>query len=154
VLFAPNAARGHAAGEGQRDDRQRLAHPRGGFSEPARRNAGGPGAGGPAAARRSGRHQLVNFANIGGNGVGPGGGFGAVDPLAIATGGTFVGVPELRPLLGGSGGGGRSNDGTSGAAAGVAGGGSGPVLIVANGTIDIQSGATSTPTAAPAALSL
>jgi hypothetical protein len=56
-------------------------------------------------------------------------------------GGTFVGVPELRPLLGGSGGGGgRSITGTSNASAGGGGGGGGAILIVANGTIDIQSG--------------
>jgi hypothetical protein len=106
-------------------------------------NAGGPGAGGPGGfAGGQGAYQLVNFANIGGNGVGPGGGFGAtVDPLALATGGSFVGVPELRPLLGGSGGGGgRSNDGTSGASGGGGGGGSGAILIAANGIIDIQSG--------------
>lgn len=106
-------------------------------------NAGGPGLGGPGGfAGGQGAYQLVNFASIGGNGVGPGGGLGAtLDPLAFATGGTFVGVPELRPLLGGSGGGGgRSNDGTSGAAGGGGGGGGGAILIAANGTIDIQSG--------------
>jgi hypothetical protein len=103
-------------------------------------NAGGPGQGGPGGfAGGQGAFEIVNFAEMGGNGVGPGGGLGAtIDPLAIAQGGTFVGVPELRPLLGGSGGGGgRSVAGTTNAAAGGGGGGGGAILIAANGTIDI-----------------
>lgn len=106
-------------------------------------NAGGPGQGGPGGfAGGQGAFEVVNFAEIGGNGVGPGGGLGAtIDPLAVAQGGTFIGVPELRPLLGGSGGGGgRSVAGTTNAAAGGGGGGGGAILIVANGTIDIRSG--------------
>ena len=105
--------------------------------------AGTPGSGGLGGfAGGEGAYQLVNFANIGGNGVGPGGGLGSVvNPFAFAGGGTFVGVPELRPLLGGSGGGGgRSDDGTTGASGGGGGGGGGAILIAANGTIDIQSG--------------
>jgi hypothetical protein len=105
--------------------------------------AGTPGGPGPGAfAGGEGAYQLVNFAAIGGNGVGPGGGLGA-DPLlsTLASGGTFVGVPELRPLLGGSGGGGgRSADGASSASGGGGGGGGGALLIAANGTIDIQGG--------------
>jgi len=76
-------------------------------------NAGTPGVPGPGGfAGGEGAYQLVNFGAIGGNGVGPGGGLGAtVLPPALAGGGTFVGVPELRPLLGGSGGDGISEIG-------------------------------------------
>lgn len=104
-------------------------------------NAGQPGPAGPGGfAGGEGAYQLVNFGAIGGNGVGPGGGLGAtLDPASLARGGTFVGVPELRPLLGGSGGGGgRSISGASGASAGGGGGGGGAILIAANGTITIN----------------
>jgi hypothetical protein len=105
--------------------------------------AGQPGLGGVGGfAGGEGAYEIVNFANIGGNGVGPGGGLGGtVTPAAFAAGGVFVGVPELRPLLGGSGGGGgRSSASSAGNAAGGGGGGGGAVLIAANGTIDIQGG--------------
>lgn len=105
--------------------------------------AGQPGLGGLGGfAGGEGAYRIVNFANIGGNGVGPGGGLGGtVSPATFAAGGVFVGVPELRPLLGGSGGGGgRSSADTAGHAAGGGGGGGGAILIAANGTIDIQSG--------------
>jgi hypothetical protein len=106
--------------------------------------AGGPGLGGLGGfAGGEGAYQLVNFASIGGNGVGPGGGLGAtLSPAAFANGGLFVGVPELRPLLGGSGGGGgRSASASAGNSGGGGGGGGGALLVVANGTIDIQGGA-------------
>jgi len=106
--------------------------------------AGTPGAGGLGGfAGGEGAYQLVNFATVGGNGIGPGGGLGStLTPGASAGGGVFVGVPELRPLLGGSGGGGgRSANGNSSASGGGGGGGGGAIVIAANGTIDIQSGA-------------
>jgi hypothetical protein len=105
--------------------------------------AGQPGLGGLGGfAGGEGAYQLVNFANIGGNGVGPGGGLGGtLNPSALAAGGVFVGVPGLRPLLGGSGGGGgRSADGSSGSSGGGGGGGGGAILIAANGIIDVQGG--------------
>ena len=104
-------------------------------------NAGSPGQPGPGGfAGGQGAYQVVNFATIGGNGVGPGGGRGAtLLPPAFAEGGTFIGVPELRPLLGGSGGGGgRSDNENAGSSGGGGGGGGGALLIAANGTIDIQ----------------
>jgi hypothetical protein len=103
--------------------------------------AGLPGPGGPGGfAGGEGAYQLVNFATIGGNGVGPGGGTGStLLPPALGQGGTFVGIPELRPLLGGSGGGGgRSDNGNSGSSGGGGGGGGGAILIAANGTITID----------------
>lgn len=105
--------------------------------------AGQPGLGGLGGfAGGEGAYQIVNFANDGGSGVGPGGGIGGtVSPATFAAGGVFVGVPALRPLLGGSGGGGgRSSASSSGNAAGGGGGGGGALLIAANGTIDIQAG--------------
>jgi hypothetical protein len=105
--------------------------------------AGGPGQGGTGGfAGGEGAYQIVNFATIGGNGIGPGGGLGAtLNPSVLAKGGQFVGVPELRPLLGGSGGGGgRSSDPNAGSSAGGGGGGGGAIVIAANGTIDIQGG--------------
>jgi hypothetical protein len=104
--------------------------------------SGVPGLGGPGGfAGGEGAYQLANFASIGGNGVGPGGGVGStVTPPALANGGLFIGVPELRPLLGGSGGGGgRSGSPNLGSSGAGGGGGSGAVLLAANGTIDIQS---------------
>jgi hypothetical protein len=105
--------------------------------------AGSPGQGGAGGfAGGEGAYQVVNFAAIGGNGVGPGGGLGStVAPIVVAGGGVFVGVPELRPLLGGSGGGGgRSSSASAGNSGGGGGGGGGALLIVANGTIDIGGG--------------
>jgi hypothetical protein len=103
--------------------------------------AGLPGGGGPGGfAGGEGAYQIVNFASTGGNGVGPGGGVGAVlTPASLAGGGTFIGVPELRPLLGGSGGGGgRSANAQSGSSGGGGGGGGGAIVIAANGTITID----------------
>jgi hypothetical protein len=103
--------------------------------------AGAPGQGGPGGfAGGEGAYQLVNFATIGGNGIGPGGGLGStLTPGAFASGGIFVGTPELRPLLGSSGGGGgRSDNGNSASSGGGGGGGGGALLIAANGTITIN----------------
>lgn len=97
--------------------------------------AGGPGgfAGGDAA------YQLSNFVPDGGAGVGPGGGLGSTGEGRVnARGGSFVGVPELRPLVGGSGGGGghSTSEGLGCAGAG-GGGGGGALLVAANGTLTI-----------------
>jgi len=94
---------------------------------------GGPGGfrGGDAAA------ESVNGATIGGTGLGPGGGSGW-SAAALAGGGVFFGVPELSPLVGGSGGGGggATPAGTS-CTGGGGGGGGGALLFVANGTLTI-----------------
>jgi hypothetical protein len=80
----------------------------------------------------------INGANVGGTGLGPGGGAGGT-PTSGASGGTFFGLPELLPLLGGSGGGGGSGFGsTANCTGGGGGGGGGALLIVANGTMHIQ----------------
>ncbi len=97
--------------------------------------AGGPGGfrGGDAAA------YAVNGAAYGGAGQGPGGGAGAafgVPPM----GGTFFGVPELLPLVGGSGGGGggtTSAEGGTACTGGGGGGGGGAILIAVNGTLSM-----------------
>lgn len=71
-----------------------------------------------------GAYQQVTFSSQGGAGVGPGGGVGAVpSPFTSSTGGTFVGVPELRPLLGGSGGGGGHSSSPATTCSGGGGGG-------------------------------
>jgi len=97
---------------------------------------GGPGgfAGGDAA------YQISNLAADGGAGIGPGGGVGSIGATrASAFGGTFVGTPELRPLLGGSGGGGgHSATAAAGCAGGGGGGGGGALLIAANGTVSVN----------------
>jgi hypothetical protein len=104
--------------------------------------AGVGGLGGPGGFRGGdGASQGINGAAIGGAGFGPGGGAGGTPaPLAGGGGGTFLGVPELTPLLGGSGGGGGSssaNDGRS-CSGGGGGGGGGGLLIAANGTLTIS----------------
>jgi hypothetical protein len=103
--------------------------------------AGVGGQGGPGGfAGGDGAYQNVTFSSQGGTGVGPGGGVGAVaTPFERAAGGTFVGVPELRPLLGGSGGGGgHSSSSATSCSAGGGGGGGGAILIAANGTITVN----------------
>jgi len=85
--------------------------------------------------------QAINGAAIGGAGFGPGGGTaGSIGPLTSGGGGTFLGLPELTPLLGGSGGGGgASSSATStGCSGGGGGGGGGALLIAANGTLTID----------------
>ncbi len=98
---------------------------------------GNPGPGGFAGG--DGAYPVANFAPDGGDGVGPGGGAGGDASTATeAEGGTFLGVPELRPLVGGSGGGGGYSISESvGCAGGGGGGGAGALLIAANGTITV-----------------
>ena len=98
---------------------------------------GGPGGfrGGDAA------YQLVNLAADGGAGFGPGGGApGTGSPaLTRGTNATFVGVPEVLPLVGGSGGGGGgSSSNAQNCSGGGGGGGGGGLLLAANGTITIN----------------
>lgn len=102
--------------------------------------AGTPGPGGPGGfAGGEGAYLIANLVTDGGAGVGPGGGLGAIlSPASFAGGGTFVGVPELRPLLGGSGGGGGRSAGGFGNSGGGGGGGGGALLLVANGTITVN----------------
>ena len=82
------------------------------------------GQGGPGGfAGGDGAYQLSNLASDGGAGIGPGGGAGSVAAGRVrAAGGTFFGVPELRPLVGGSGGGGGHSLTTGGSCSGGSGG--------------------------------
>jgi hypothetical protein len=94
------------------------------------------GLGGPGGFRGGdGAYQLVNFAADGATGLGPGGGLGAtVVPEAEAEPASFVGTPELLPLVGGAGGGGgRSTTNELGCAGGGGGGGGGAIFIAVNG---------------------
>jgi hypothetical protein len=104
--------------------------------------AGVGGQAGPGGFRGGdGAAQAINNAAIGGSGFGPGGGAGATaTPFVHGSGGTFLGLPELIPLLGGSGGGGGSSAsaGSTSCSAGGGGGGGGALLIAANGTLTIQ----------------
>ena len=107
-------------------------------------SSGGPGIGGlggPGGFRGGdGAYQLFNFANDGGAGFGPGGGApGTASPFTRGGRGTFLGVPELLPMVGGSGGGGGASTSNGlGCSAGGGGGGGGAILIVANGTITLN----------------
>ena len=101
---------------------------------------GAPGPGGYAGG--DGAFLAGNLTDHGGAGIGPGGGNGGRrDPVlgGLGTeGGTFFGVSELRPLVGGSGGGGGySEEDEDFCAGGGGGGGGGALQIVANGTITI-----------------
>ncbi len=100
--------------------------------------AGVGGAGGNGGFRGGDGSALqINGFDIGGAGFGPGGGAPAT-ASANSVGGTFFGIPELLPLVGGSGGGGGSGFGAStNCTAGGGGGGGGGLLIAANGTIQI-----------------
>jgi hypothetical protein len=100
--------------------------------------AGIGGMGGPGGFRGGdGASEPVNLAAVGGAGSGPGGGIGATQ-ADISTGGTFIGVPELLPLVGGSGGGGGTGWGTTmSCTGGGGGGGGGGLLIAANGTLTV-----------------
>src|SRR5688572_18705728 len=68
------------------------------------------GLGGPGGFRGGdGAYQLVNFATVGGTGLGPGGGAGGAGNYPSnghGAGAKFLGAPDLLPLVGGSGGGG------------------------------------------------
>ena len=80
----------------------------------------------------------INGAGTGGTGLGPAGGAGGT-PTAVAAGGSFLGLPELLPLLGASGGGGGGSTGTTASCTGGGGGGGGGgLLIAANGSMLIQ----------------
>ena len=100
--------------------------------------AGVGGLGGPGAFRGGDGSALpINGFDIGGAGFGPGGGSPATATV-ISTGGTFFGIPELLPLVGGSGGGGGAGFGAnSTCTGGGGGGGGGGLLIAANGTLTI-----------------
>jgi len=100
------------------------------------------GLGGPGGFRGGdGGYQLVNFGLIGGAGLGPGGGAGGTNTYfnnGHGVGATFVGAPDLLPLVGGSGGGGGASTSVApNCAGGGGGGGGGALLIAANGTITI-----------------
>jgi hypothetical protein len=103
--------------------------------------AGVGGLGGPGGFRGGdGASQAINGAAIGGTGFGPGGGAGGTaTPFTNGAGGTFVGLPELLPLAGGSGGGGgaSTNATSTSCSGGGGGGGGGALLIAANGTLTI-----------------
>jgi hypothetical protein len=101
------------------------------------------GLGGPGGFRGAdGGYQLVNFGALGGAGLGPGGGAGGSGTYYAnghGAGGTFLGVPDLLPLVGGSGGGGgASTDVAPGCAGGGGGGGGGALLLAVNGAITID----------------
>ncbi|MEN3340224.1 MAG: hypothetical protein V7647_3900 [Acidobacteriota bacterium] len=101
------------------------------------------GLGGPGGFRGGdGAYMLVNFANLGGTGLGPGGGAGGFDSYRAnghGAGATFLGAPDLLPLVGGSGGGGGASTAISpGCAGGGGGGGGGALLMAANGTITVD----------------
>jgi hypothetical protein len=99
---------------------------------------GGPGGfrGGDAA------YQLVNFATLGGNGLGPNGGAGGTvnhNSGGDASPGLFASAADLLPLVGGSGGGGgASTSVATNCAGGGGGGGGGALLLAANGTVTIN----------------
>jgi len=105
------------------------------------RGVGTGGAGGPGAfrgGRGHGQPPGIGALTPGGNGEGPGGGWGATTNVE-AIGGTFTGTPELDPLIGGSGGGGGSGFGFEPACLGGGGGGGGGAIVVkANGQIALQ----------------
>jgi hypothetical protein len=101
------------------------------------------GLGGPGGFRGGeGGYQLVNFGAFGGAGLGPGGGAGGVSTYFLSghgAGGTFLGAPDLLPLVGGSGGGGGgSTELAPGCAGGGGGGGGGALLLGVNGTLTID----------------
>ncbi|PYN29442.1 MAG: hypothetical protein DMD98_21125, partial [Candidatus Rokuibacteriota bacterium] len=90
------------------------------------------GLGGPGGFRGGdGAYQFTNLAADGGAGFGPGGGAPGTGSTATAPqtqgqNATFVGIPELLPLVGGSGGGGGASSTNSvGCSAGGGGGGGG-----------------------------
>lgn len=86
---------------------------------------------------------VINGAFVGGAGFGPGGGNGTVATTAsiesTSIGGTFFGVPELLPLVGGSGGGGGAGTSAStNCTGGGGGGGGGALLIAVNGALTLN----------------
>jgi len=87
-----------------------------------------------------GAYQIVNLASNGGSGFGPGGALGGTAaPLTDGSPGTFVGVTDLLPLVGGAGGGGgASTSNALGCSGGGGGGGGGGLVVAANGTITVN----------------
>jgi hypothetical protein len=104
--------------------------------------AGVGGAGGPGGFRGGdGASLAINGAAIGGAGFGPAGGdAGTASPFTNGGGATFLGVPELTPLIGGSGGGGGSSTSaaSTSCSGGGGGGGGGGLMSEANVTFTIQ----------------
>ncbi|MGE5245128.1 MAG: hypothetical protein ACM3SQ_12940 [Betaproteobacteria bacterium] len=103
--------------------------------------AGVGGLGGPGGFRGGdGAYQAVNGTTDGGAGLGPtGGASGLASGTTRGGDGTFFGLPELLPLVGGAGGGGGASFSTSlNCAGGGGGGGGGAILIASNGTISIS----------------
>jgi hypothetical protein len=97
---------------------------------------GGPG--GWRGGRGHGQPLGVGGLTPGGNGEGPGGGWGATTNVE-AIGGTFTGTPELEPIMGGSGGGGGSgNQQAATCIGGGGGGGGGALLLKANGRVTLD----------------
>jgi len=101
------------------------------------------GLGGPGGFRGAdGGYQLVNFGARGGTGLGPGGGAGGADTYynsGHGAGATFLGAPDLLPLVGGSGGGGgASTELRPGCSGGGGGGGGGALLLGVNGTLTLE----------------
>ncbi|MDJ0864534.1 MAG: hypothetical protein QNK03_00400 [Myxococcota bacterium] len=113
----------------------------GGTGGPGVANLNGKGAaGGPGGfAGGDGAYLDQTGTSDGGDGVGPGGGAGGdAATRTDALGGRFLGLEELRPLVGGSGGGGGWSDDSGNCSAGGGGGAGGALLIAANGTIDVS----------------
>lgn len=103
--------------------------------------AGIGGLGGPGGFRGGdGAYQAVNATSDGGAGLGPTGGApGLADGKTRGGDGTFFGLPELLPLVGGAGGGGGASTSTALNCAGAGGGGGGGAMVIAaNGTITIS----------------
>jgi hypothetical protein len=101
------------------------------------------GNGGPGGNRGGdGAYQLVNFASIGGVGLGPAGGAGGTNTYFAGGnggGGSLVTASDLLPIVGGSGGGGgASTTSASNCSGGGAGGGGGALLLAVNGTTTIN----------------
>jgi hypothetical protein len=111
----------------------------GGTGSPDMFGAGGRGGNGGFRGG-DGAYRLANNSADGGIGLGPGGGAPATAvPSVGAGGGTFVGGPELLPLIGGAGGGGgRSANLTTSCSGGGGGGGGGALLLAANGTVTVN----------------
>ena len=103
--------------------------------------AGTGGLGGPGGFRGGdGAYRQTNGASDGGAGLGPAGGAAGLSSGPTRGGdGTFFGLKELLPLVGGSGGGGGASFSDAlNCAGGGGGGGAGAILIAANGTIRID----------------
>lgn len=145
VSFVPNAANTSVTllirGDLTVGDNDLLSVRGSGGSDGSSGSNGVGGLGGPGGfSGGDGAYQLSNLASNGGAGVGPGGGAGSIAEGRVrAGGGSFFGVSELRPLVGGSGGGGGHSLTAGGSCSGAGGGGGGgALLIAANGTVRID----------------